>query len=188
MSKGRNFRVADIVTIYQAHGGVCALCGEPVEPADVTIDHIVPLVKGGAHERNNWQLAHRRCNSAKRDGPNEAFVARQQRQTAIKQAREAAIKQTRADLARVQDEIKSLTAQCQKTEDELRSFTAQCQQLEDAIALKRATIAELEMLEIAAHQQRMGIYVQMKGSYEAMALRPLPQAKRIWWRRLFGEI
>jgi len=30
-----------------------------------TIDHIIPLSKGGLHMMSNCQLAHRRCNSYK---------------------------------------------------------------------------------------------------------------------------
>jgi 5-methylcytosine-specific restriction endonuclease McrA len=30
-----------------------------------TIDHVIPLVKGGPDTRNNVQLAHRTCNVAK---------------------------------------------------------------------------------------------------------------------------
>lgn len=56
----------------------CALCGDPV-PMDVkvpealapTIDHVVPVSRGGDDTRANVQLAHFRCNSVKgaRDWP-----------------------------------------------------------------------------------------------------------------------
>jgi len=55
-------------------GWVCALCGEPINPGlwnqhpwQITIDHIVPLSKGGAKGPSNWQPAHRRCNELKAD-------------------------------------------------------------------------------------------------------------------------
>lgn len=50
----------------------CQLCGDPVDKAVVwpdpfspSLDHIVPLSKGGAHDPDNVQLAHLRCNVAK---------------------------------------------------------------------------------------------------------------------------
>src|SRR5579883_877718 len=56
------FKAGDYITVYNRAGGRCGICGEPVEPADVSIDHIHPLARGGAHEPDNWQLANRTCN------------------------------------------------------------------------------------------------------------------------------
>ena len=58
--------------IYTRDQGLCQICGLPV-PYDkspdklwsATIDHIVPLSKGGTHEPDNCQLTHRLCNSIK---------------------------------------------------------------------------------------------------------------------------
>ena len=58
--------------IYARGQGLCQICGLPV-PYDkspdklwaATIDHIIPLSKGGTHEPNNCQLTHRLCNSIK---------------------------------------------------------------------------------------------------------------------------
>ena len=58
--------------IYNRDHGICQICGLPV-PQDkspnklwaATIDHIVPLSKGGTHEPDNCQLSHRLCNSIK---------------------------------------------------------------------------------------------------------------------------
>lgn len=63
----------DHVEIFERDGWVCQLCGLPVDPtlsgrhvADgPSLDHIVPLTRGGLHRRTNVQLAHMRCNSAK---------------------------------------------------------------------------------------------------------------------------
>jgi predicted nucleic acid-binding Zn ribbon protein len=58
--------------IYVRDNGVCQICGEPVpydktpiNPMGATIDHVIPLSKGGMHYPGNCQLAHRRCNSLK---------------------------------------------------------------------------------------------------------------------------
>lgn len=45
---------------------LCALCRKPIETMkDVTIDHIVPLSKGGHDGLTNLQLAHMKCNNEK---------------------------------------------------------------------------------------------------------------------------
>ena len=52
---------------------ICALCGKPVDfklkfphPLSATIDHIVPVSKGGhPSDISNLQLAHLSCNRAK---------------------------------------------------------------------------------------------------------------------------
>jgi 5-methylcytosine-specific restriction endonuclease McrA len=51
--------------LFDAAGGICAICGEAMTFADASIDHIVPLARGGKHERANLQVAHRVCNSVK---------------------------------------------------------------------------------------------------------------------------
>lgn len=64
--------------IYRRDNGRCGLCLKRV-PADFgyrkpysqapTLDHIVPLSKGGKHVRENVQLAHFGCNSRKKNRP-----------------------------------------------------------------------------------------------------------------------
>ena len=58
--------------LVKRDGPFCKLCGKPLDMnlkvpnrAAVTIDHIVPLAKGGLHVGKNLQLAHLRCNSKK---------------------------------------------------------------------------------------------------------------------------
>ncbi len=53
----------------------CGICGKPVDfsykyphPLSPTVDHIVPVAKGGhPSDISNLQLAHRYCNRAKSD-------------------------------------------------------------------------------------------------------------------------
>ena len=60
--------------LYRRDGGVCKLCGKElsfdIDPQSgdyPSIDHIVPLAKGGLHQWDNVQLACRRCNWEKGD-------------------------------------------------------------------------------------------------------------------------
>lgn len=60
--------------IYERDGWICQICGVSVDPAlkspdgaSASLDHIVPLAKGGAHTRANTQLAHLTCNVRKSD-------------------------------------------------------------------------------------------------------------------------
>ncbi len=42
----------------------CGWCGEGLR-GDISLDHIVPLSKGGPHTHDNFQLVHKSCNSQK---------------------------------------------------------------------------------------------------------------------------
>ena len=47
-------------------GNRCGICGRLLRD-DVTIDHRVPISKGGKSVYKNLQLAHKACNNAKAD-------------------------------------------------------------------------------------------------------------------------
>ena len=57
--------------------GICQICGKPTDKDDITnghigrmyptLDHIIPLSKGGTHTWDNVQLAHMSCNAGKCD-------------------------------------------------------------------------------------------------------------------------
>jgi 5-methylcytosine-specific restriction endonuclease McrA len=51
--------------IRDRDNGLCGICGEPVTLAEQSLDHIIPIARGGTHEPANVQLAHRVCNSRK---------------------------------------------------------------------------------------------------------------------------
>lgn len=56
--------------LVQKHRGLCALCSEPVSfklgaPNYATIDHVVPLSRGGLDVPSNYQLACHECNQRK---------------------------------------------------------------------------------------------------------------------------
>ena len=60
--------------IYERDKWVCQLCGETVDselsypdPKCASLDHVLPLSRGGSHHPENLQLAHLRCNYAAGD-------------------------------------------------------------------------------------------------------------------------
>lgn len=62
----------DPSVVLSRDGWVCHICGDAIDPKfkspDVmswSIDHVIPLAKGGAHEYKNCKAAHRGCNSRK---------------------------------------------------------------------------------------------------------------------------
>jgi 5-methylcytosine-specific restriction endonuclease McrA len=64
--------VIPIQSIYRRDAGRCQLCRKPVHKAlryphqgSATLDHIIPITKGGQHTSENVQLAHARCNKSK---------------------------------------------------------------------------------------------------------------------------
>lgn len=67
------------LAIYERDEWRCQLCGDPVDPnlpvqhaRAATLDHIIPRSRGGDHSEENLQLAHRSCNSSKKDRMVEA--------------------------------------------------------------------------------------------------------------------
>lgn len=64
----------DKLKVFERDGYICQLCGTGVlpyvhyqHPLYPSLDHKVPLSKGGGHTYSNIQTAHRGCNSCKRD-------------------------------------------------------------------------------------------------------------------------
>jgi 5-methylcytosine-specific restriction endonuclease McrA len=55
------------LAIVASFRGRCAYCGRI--PAKVTLDHVLPLARGGEHTARNVVPACRRCNQRKRSGP-----------------------------------------------------------------------------------------------------------------------
>ena len=75
----RNARQRDATTevftraeIFERDGWMCGICNTAVDPdavprspESVSLDHIIPLARGGAHSRENTQCAHLGCNQQK---------------------------------------------------------------------------------------------------------------------------
>jgi 5-methylcytosine-specific restriction endonuclease McrA len=46
--------------------GICRYCGQKVSPKKLTMDHIVPISRGGRTTRNNVAPACKECNTKKK--------------------------------------------------------------------------------------------------------------------------
>lgn len=64
--------VVDLAALWDAQAGRCPLCLEQIDlglkapdPMSKSVDHIVPLSKGGTHEQSNLQWTHLVCNIKK---------------------------------------------------------------------------------------------------------------------------
>ncbi|MHA1302115.1 MAG: HNH endonuclease [Candidatus Heimdallarchaeaceae archaeon] len=53
--------------LYKKSRGICGICGQGVGFNQATLDHKVPLSKGGTWSLKNLQVAHRKCNEHKGD-------------------------------------------------------------------------------------------------------------------------
>ena len=64
--------------LFRKDNGICYLCAKECDWNDMdpdgnacnnypSIDHVIPIAKGGTHTWDNVRLAHRGCNTAKRD-------------------------------------------------------------------------------------------------------------------------
>ncbi len=47
--------------------GICHYCGQSVTPKDLTLDHVVPLARGGRSTKGNCVPACKDCNNQKKD-------------------------------------------------------------------------------------------------------------------------
>ncbi len=55
----------DPQAIYDRENGRCWLCRKAVDRRQMTLDHVIPISKGGDHAPHNLRIAHPRCNSLK---------------------------------------------------------------------------------------------------------------------------
>lgn len=69
---GVDFETIDRAEVFERDGWTCGICTLPVDPTAkfpdagaATLDHIVPMSRGGDHVKGNVQLAHFHCNSSK---------------------------------------------------------------------------------------------------------------------------
>lgn len=62
--------------IYQRDGWRCGYCGRGLRslPAERTLDHVVPVSRGGGHENANLKMACKRCNDQKQHRPRATWL------------------------------------------------------------------------------------------------------------------
>ena len=62
--------------VYRRDNELCGICGGKVNKADMSIDHIIPIIYGGPHTYANVQLAHINCNKRRgHRGPAKLSIA-----------------------------------------------------------------------------------------------------------------
>jgi len=64
-SKRIHFRNSIKNEVYERSGGKCGICGKDVLYDDCTIDHIIPLSRGGTNDISNLRCACSSCNKLK---------------------------------------------------------------------------------------------------------------------------
>lgn len=57
----------NVSEIVARDSSTCYLCGRILEINEVTLDHVVPLARGGSHINENLRVACRSCNGRKKD-------------------------------------------------------------------------------------------------------------------------
>lgn len=61
--------------LVKKYGGICFYCEKPFKSKkDITLDHYIPISKGGFDLLENYRLAHYECNQSKADMTPEEFV------------------------------------------------------------------------------------------------------------------
>lgn len=65
--KRKSFTQTERTNIYDRNHGRCAICGRYVPFTDFTVDHIIPISKGGTNSMDNLQCACKTCNMIKQD-------------------------------------------------------------------------------------------------------------------------
>ena len=66
-SQRRCFSQNERTAVYNKSEGRCAICGKFVPFESFTVDHIIPLAKGGSNDMSNLQCACKTCNRIKQD-------------------------------------------------------------------------------------------------------------------------
>lgn len=72
--KRKKFSQSEREIIYNRSEGRCGICGRFVPYGEFTVDHIVPLAKGGKNDFDNLQCACKSCNQLKGSMDYESFT------------------------------------------------------------------------------------------------------------------
>lgn len=60
--------------LYKRQNGLCWLCSLGMPMDEVTFDHVIPKSRGGGNELHNLKLAHKICNSRRKNSMDEVFI------------------------------------------------------------------------------------------------------------------
>lgn len=71
---GYHLEDVDRLEVLARYGGLCGICGQPVDPENFDVDHIIPHSAGGLHCYANVQPSHRPCNAGKKNRLREPAV------------------------------------------------------------------------------------------------------------------
>lgn len=63
--KSLPYEKVDVSLLYEMHKGICGICNGRIPKGMATLDHIIPVAKGGGHVWKNMQIAHAFCNKSK---------------------------------------------------------------------------------------------------------------------------
>ncbi len=68
-------RGGDLFKLIEGQGYKCAYSGRDLAPETASLDHMVPVSRGGSHDLSNIRIVHREVNVAKGTMRLEDFVA-----------------------------------------------------------------------------------------------------------------
>lgn len=71
----RSVTKEDLISVLKAQEFLCAYCKKDIAEG-YTVDHVVPVIKGGKHELSNLQMTCKSCNCKKNDLDEGVFVKR----------------------------------------------------------------------------------------------------------------
>lgn len=78
LSAPGKFTAEDVAALRECQDDLCAGCRQPML-AKHTVDHIMPLIRGGSNWPSNTQLMCRNCNSSKNDMTMDEWLASRRR-------------------------------------------------------------------------------------------------------------
>ena len=60
--------------VYNIQNGRCSMCGDKIQYTNFTVDHIIPVCKGGSNTLDNMEAMCGICNQMKRDHLKNDFL------------------------------------------------------------------------------------------------------------------
>lgn len=72
-------KVEIMAELWERDGDICYLCDHKLDPKTATIDHVIPLSKGGKDAMSNYKLTHAECNIGKGNMMPEVFFERKRK-------------------------------------------------------------------------------------------------------------